>query len=318
MQQPHRADDEAGTPTHTVALLTIPARRRTRRVRVHLYRWAHPAPRAHVVLVHGAGDHGMRYSRLATALADAGCSVVVFDNLGHGRTGLDGDGLGELGRGENRAALACLLGVLDRERQANPGVPLVVYGHSWGSLLAQLAFSDRSAGTASLRRRLGLKSKLIDAVVLSGTALAVPGLLNAGDLDAPWRENDPDGTKWLSRDEAQQRAFRDDPLTFDIRSKPVWSPLGATQLMSMPPTAVAGAVDDVPMLILAGEHDTVGYQGRGPRALARAYRRRSALSDVTLRVYEGARHEVMHETNRDEVMADVVAWLRERFAAPAR
>ncbi|GGA66740.1 lysophospholipase [Pseudoclavibacter endophyticus] len=297
------AAESGEVPQHEVATVQIALRwRRPRDERVHLYRWRHPAPRAHVVIAHGAGDHGMRYSGLARRLVSAGCSVVAFDNLGHGRTGHDGAGLGVLGPGQNRAAIACLGEVVQREREVNPGVPLVLFGHSWGALLAQRLFAVRSDH--------------VQGLMLSGTSLAVPGLLNPGDLDKPWRTDDLEGTQWLSRDPESRAAFTADPFTFDIRMQPVWSPLGALQLMTLPPVALVGRVDDVPVLILAGELDTVGYGTRGPSALARSYRRRSALSDVTLRVYEGARHEVMHETNRDVVMADVAAWIRLRFAAP--
>jgi alpha-beta hydrolase superfamily lysophospholipase len=68
---------------------------------------------------------------------------------------------------------------------------------------------------------------------------------------------------------------------------------------------------DVPLLILTGGDDTLGGQ-RSAQKLASVYSRRSKLTDVALRVYPDARHEVFNETNRDEVVTDLVAWLDER------
>lgn len=283
--------------------VTVPGAlgRAERNVTVHAHRWEHPAPRAVVVVAHGAGEHGMRYAPLARHLASAACDVVLVDGLGHGQTGLAGEGLGKLGPGGSHAARACLEGVLERVREWTPGVPLVLYGHSWGALLSQQVIARRPA--------------LVDGVVLSGTALAVPGFLNSGDLDGPWRP-DVTGVQWLTRDADARAAFTNDPLCFDIGEQPIWSPLGALQLLHVPPHSVCGRLDDVPVLILAGSEDSVGFGRRGATALARAYRRWSALSDVRLRIFEGARHEVVNETNRDEVFESMTDWIRERFPEP--
>lgn len=91
---------------------------------------------------------------------------------------------------------------------------------------------------------------------------------------------------------------------------------GALQLAHIPPRAASGKIDDVPVLIMAGSEDSIGFGERGPRALARLYRKRSKLSDVTLKIYPEARHELLNELNRDEVIADIVAWLDARIPLP--
>ena len=68
------------------------------------------------------------------------------------------------------------------------------------------------------------------------------------------------------------------------------------------------------MLIMIGSEDTLG----GPKSvelLARAYRQRGGLSDVTLTVYPGGRHEMLNEINQDEVRADIIAWLDAHYPA---
>lgn len=267
-------------------------------VDVALHAWPVEDPRAVVVVAHGAGEHAGRYEALAGALGAAGYAVYADDHVGHGRTGLAAGSFGSLGPGQNRGALAALVQVIESVRDRYPGVPLVLLGHSWGSLLSQQVLARHSG--------------LLHGLVLSGTTLAVPGYLNGGDLDGPYRP-DESGVQWISRDPAVREAFLADPLTIDIDADPVWTQRGALQLLHLPPSSRSGRVDDVPVLIATGSDDTIGYGERGPRALARAYRRRTGLSDVTHRVYPGARHEVYNETNRDEVFADVVAWLDRRF-----
>lgn len=278
--------------------------------RIHTYAWRPEepgdraaAPRGVVVIAHGAGEHARRYAPLAGDLAAAGFAVLAFDNVGHGMTADPrdgGDGLAELGPGGNRAAERVVAAMIDLARREDPARPVVLLGHSWGSLLAQRVFARGAP--------------VVDALVLTGTALVLPGLVNPGDLDGPWRP-DPRGLQWLSRDEAVREAFARDPLCFDIAERPVWSIRQTLQLVSIPPSARSGRVDDVPVLVMAGSDDTIGFGGRGPRALARAYRRRTALSDVTLTVFDGARHEVFNETNRAEVVAHLVRWLTARFGA---
>lgn len=271
--------------------------------RIHVREWRAAQPRGVVVILHGVGEHSGRYQRLAAGLVAAGFAVVAPDQLGHGQTALAAaregtGGLGRLGRGQNRAALRGVLAVLEWAQARYPRVPLILLGHSWGSLLAQQVLARRSA--------------LLHALVLSGTALPLPGYLNPGDLDAPWRP-DPTGLYWFSRDPEVWRQVGADPLCFDIQVQPAWNALGALQLLQLPPSALTARVDDVPVLILAGSDDTIGYRGRGPRALARVLRRRSALSDVTYREYPGARHEVFNELNHDEVTAELHGWLDRRF-----
>ncbi|VXC30151.1 alpha/beta fold hydrolase [Pseudoclavibacter sp. 8L] len=269
---------------------------------VHVYEWACESPRGVIHLSHGSGEHAMRYDSYARDLVAAGYAVVAHDHLGHGQTGLGAHGLSVLPTTENRAALEALEDISAWVRDRYPKLPLILQGHSWGSLLAQQLLAHDSA--------------FFSACILTGTTLAVPGFINAGNLNKRF-EPDETGLLWLSRNPDARRAFAYDELCFDIAKMPVWSARGALQLAHIPPRAASGKLDDVPVLIMAGSEDSIGYGERGPRALARLYRKRSKLSDVTLRIYPEARHELLNELNRDEVIADIVAWLDTRIPLPA-
>lgn len=265
----------------------------------------HPAataPRAVVQLLHGVGEYAGRYAATIDALTAAGYTVYADDHRGHGRTGMrqhggDAAKIGKLGPGGLRAAVAAVGHLTDIIRSENPGVPLVLLGHSWGSLISQILLNDNP--------------EAYDLVVLSGSALRWPGWLNGGDLNAPWKGPDAMGTEWLSSDLSVGRAFVDDPLTTSERVTKLFGIRDAARLIGKPRKNLG---HDVPVLLMVGREDTVG----GPRSvhkLAEAYRSRSGLTDVTTLVYPGARHEIFNEVMQEEVRADLLAWLDARVPA---
>lgn len=264
-------------------------------VTLHYYVWEVDDPRAVVHVAHGIGEHALRYVHVAQALVAAGYTVAADDHRGHGATGLGHRGLGVLGRGANHAAFDGVELVARELRATYPGVPLVLLGHSWGSLIGQkLVARDPS---------------LYDAVVLSGTSLAVPGVINGGNLNKRWSGPGASGFEWLSRDPQVAELFAADPLTFDTNVTKAYRPWQATQLLGRPPRHLPPAL---PVLVQGGSEDSLGGV-RGMTRLVRSYRRRSGLQDVSLMVYPGARHEIYNEIVKDDVIADLVGWLDARF-----
>lgn len=264
-------------------------------VTIHYYVWPADAPRAVVQLLHGVGEYATRYERFAQALAAAGYTVYADDHRGHGATGLgqwggDSARLGRLGPGGVRAAIAAIVQLAGIIRDENPGVPLVLFGHSLGSLFAQ--------------KIIGADASRYDAVILSATAYRTLTDMNGGDLNARHKHLGTTGHEWLSRDPEVWAAFAADPLTFDATVLKLFGLPDTLRLLGTPKRLNR----DLPMLIMIGEEDPLG----GPasiRKLAAAYEKRGGLTDVTVTVYPGARHETLNETNQAEVRADVVAWL---------
>ena len=150
-----------------------------------------------------------------------------------------------------------------------------------------------------------------DAVVLSGSALRMPGSLNSGDLNAPWKA--PDATRHRVARRATSRvgrAFLEDPLTTDDaaaeavrpdrRRAPYRPPAQRTSATTCPCCSWSAAT-------------TRSADPRSVHKLADAYRTRSGLTDVTTLVYPGARHEIFNEVVQADVRADLLAWLDPRF-----
>jgi alpha-beta hydrolase superfamily lysophospholipase len=278
--------------------------------RITAYRWDPKGePTAVIQLTHGMGEHAQRYEYVARALNDAGFAVYAQDHRGHGASA-DPDALGDLGPG-SWTALVDDIGLLSAQIRADhPGLPLILVGHSMGSFAVQQYLLDHGAH--------------VDGVVLTGTA-AIDVLEPALDLNQPLdlamfnAAFQPARTDfdWLSRDEAIVDAYVADPYCgfgIDPESTKLMF-LGARRVAD--PAQVGAIPSDLPVYIAAGEVDPVN----GGLALLTPLTDRYAaagLTDVTVRIYPGARHEILNETNRDDVIGEVIDWIDRVVATSGR
>jgi len=264
------------------------------------YRWD-PAgqPRAVVQLTHGMGEHVQRYDYVARALNDAGYVVYGQDHRGHGASVISEPG--NLGDGGWPALVDDIGGLSSRIRDEQPGLPLVLLGHSMGSFAVQ--------------QYLLRHSWEVDAAVLTGTAvidLLEPALdldqpLDLAMFNAPFAPARTD-YDWLTRDEAIVDAYVADPLCgFGLdpsSAKQMFE--GARALAN--PEEVAQIRPDLPVYIAAGELDPVNGGLTLLTPLADRLKQ-AGLTDVTVITYPDARHEILNETNRDEVIGALISWL---------
>jgi alpha-beta hydrolase superfamily lysophospholipase len=272
-------------------------------VTVHFYVWRAEAPRAVMQLAHGLGEYAMRYAPLARALAASGITVYANDHRGHGQTGLgqhDGDHsrLGRLGVGGLRAAVADLHELTLLIRAEEPALPIYFLGHSWGSLMGQMLVNVYAADFAG--------------VILTGTAYRMPGSMNSGNLNAKHQHLGTTGFEWLSRDVEVSDAFVADPLTFYADVVRLFGVVDGLRLYGRPRNPLPA---DVPILLMIGGEDSLGGE-ESVHKLADAYVRRGGVTDIEVVVYAEARHELFNETNKHEVIDDLVAWLSRH--APVR
>lgn len=279
-------------------------------IAIHVHEWIPEGEvRGVVQIAHGMGEHAARYAPLAGHLAGLGFAVYAGDHRGHGLSMHAGAGhFGENGWNllvEDVAALTRIA------RERHPGVPVILLGHSMGSFAAQQYLLDHAA--------------LVDGVALSGTT-AVDGLLTGlaeaarqaaesgvegGVFDAFNAGFAPHRTDadWLSRDEKQVDAYLADPLCGFSADDRGMADMGAAAGRLAAP---AGIPADLPVYVFVGDHDPLNARLALSDLLVSRYRE-AGLTDLTYRSYEGARHELLNETNRDEVVADLTAWI-ERVA----
>lgn len=269
---------------------------------IFVYRWSGDGePKAIVQLAHGMGEHAARYRRLAEALTAAGYVVYANDHRGHGRTAGSADRHGDLGEG-GWSALVEEIGQLGTiSKGEHPGIPLVVLGHSMGSFALQQYLLDRSAD--------------LDAAVLSGTsAMDVIGAaidpdaeVDLSAFNAPFEPARTD-YDWLSRDPEEVDKYVADPACgFGVNAaaaRGMLEGLGPTA----DPDRLAGIRADLPIYLMSGQADPLA--GGGPLVQTVADRYTAAgVKDVHVDLYPEARHEAFNETNRDEVTANLIAWL---------
>jgi len=269
------------------------------------YQWWCPEaePRASVALVHGVGEHGNRYANLVGPLVDDGCAVYSYDQRGHGRS--PGPRVHIDRWAEYRDDLGAFLRLVGERA---PGRPLVVYGHSMGSLVVLDYLLERSSGD----RPSGLTAAVVSGVPLEPAGVGSPLLIAVARLLSGVRPRQSldlglDAAA-LSRDPAVVAAYRADPLVTS-RATARW---GAESLDAVRRVKAGMSRIDVPLLVLHGEADRVNLVG-GARALAEA----STRADTTLMVYPGVHHEPHNDLDHEAVIADVREWVGRVTAALA-
>jgi len=272
------------------------------------YRWdPDRAPWAVVQVTHGMGEHALRYADLARALNVAGMVVYAQDHRGHGATAGSDAELGRIGEQGWAELVHDIDRLRARERQDHPALPLVLLGHSMGSFAVQQYLLDHSRD--------------VSAAVLTGTTvldLLEPALnldepmdltmFNAAFLPA---RTDYD---WLSRDGAQVDLYVKDPRCgFGLDSAGGKAMFAAARQLA-DSSRLAAIRPDLPMYIAAGEMDPVHGQLALVHALVDRYAS-AGLTDITLKVYPEARHEIFNEINREEVVGDLLSWLDQKLLA---
>jgi alpha-beta hydrolase superfamily lysophospholipase len=276
--------------------------------KVVTYAWADVAgaPAGVVQIAHGLAEHGERYNRFARALNAAGFLVHAVDHRGHGRSA-DGR-LGDFGP----AGFVGLIGDVVQFGAAlstqHGGLQLFLLGHSMGSFAAQAAILDHASTWSGVVLSGSTALDMLAATMANAPADAPTGLeaFNAGFEHRT-------GYEWLSRDDAEVDAYVADPWCgWDIPDDVIPS-LFAPAARLADPTLLASIRSDLPILIASGDADPLAGGGALVQLLGQRYRD-AGIVDVTVKLYPAARHEILNETNRGEVTADIIAWLRARAA----
>ena len=290
-------------------------------VEIFVRRWAPgAAPKAAVQIGHGLAEHGGRYARLADALTGAGYVVYANDHRGHGRTAARADNLGFFSTRDGWATvLGDLWQVTRRIAGDDPDRPIVLIGHSMGSFMAQQLMSEHGdafagivlSGTGGRPSALAAAGRLIARV--ERWRLGARGrsqLLQAFSFGAFNKQFAPARTPfdWLSRDPAEVDKYIADPLCGFAASVQLWIDLLDSLGDVTSPARQARIPKRLPIYVISGSNDPVGGNCKSVRQLLDAYRE-AGLDRVTPHFYDGARHELFNETNRDEVTRDLIQWL---------
>ena len=283
------------------------------------YKWK-PDPESQkgvVLLIHGLAEHCGRYDHFSKFLNKNGFAVLGYDHPGHGQT--DPDSPGYISSEDGFHYMVQTVGDFLKFATAQfPGVPTIVFAHSMGSFLTQRYFQ--------------LYDDLPEAVIYSGSNGKPPAILQGGiwissllrkiygpeskspflnkltfgEYNKPFK---PARTEmdWLSRDQDQVDRYISDPYCGFNCSTSFYNDLfkGLKALHSHKPFAGNSAA--LPILLFSGESDPVSDMGKGIKNLEKLLIGSDA-GRIQKKLYPGGRHEMLNETNREQVMEDVLQW----------
>ncbi|MGH8433790.1 MAG: lysophospholipase [Pseudomonas sp.] len=295
---------------------------------LYVNRWfAEQPPKAVVMVSHGMAEHSGRYARLGEALVQAGYELYAHDQRGHGKTAQRGV-LGMYAEQEGWQRVVNDLASLNHHiRQQHPHAPIFLLGHSMGSYIGQAYLMQHSCSlqgailSGSNYRPVGLYRTAATIARFERWRQGPTGrsalleLLSFGSFNKAFKPNRTT-FDWLSRDPAEVDKYVKDPLCGFRCTNQLWLDLLGGLQQITPVKRLAQIDAGLPLLVIGGARDPVSA-GKRLEDLAAALRQ-AGHQNVQLKIYPDARHELLNESNRDEVTAYLIDWLNEALSHSRR
>lgn len=268
---------------------------------------------------HGLAEHAARYGRFAAFLAAQGWHVYAHDHRGHGATRAP-DAPARMFAAEHGAdkVLADVAAVHAHIAERHPGLPVILFGHSMGGLIALnflLRHRPSIAGAAIWNANFsaGLLGKLGQAILWwekLRLGSDVPSRILPKLTFADWAKKVPGARTpfdWLSRDPAEVDAYIADPLCGWDATVSMWRDVFDFIFYGADDANFGNIQKSLPVHLQGGEHDPATNGGKAVQDLANRMRA-MGFSNVTLSILAQTRHESLNEVNRDAIMADFAHW----------
>lgn len=293
---------------------------------IHGVKWIPEQPPICVLqIVHGMVEYIERYEEFAAFLCEKGFAVVGHDHIGHGHSVSDKSELGVMyGKHPSDIMVEDIFTNYKRNRKEFPDIPYFILGHSMGSYM--------------LRKFLCIKANEIDDIqgaIVMGTGQESAITINAGlavinllklfrgpkyrskfvqglTYSAPYKSYDCYGKdytrSWLSKNVDNVKAYyHDDYCTYLFTLNGYKGLVEATKF-DRKQQNVNKMRKDMPLLVVSGKDDPVGNLGKGTTQAYQTFLK-AGIKDVTLKLYEGDRHEILNELDRAQVYEDIYNWL---------
>lgn len=271
-------------------------------------------------VTHGMIEHIGRYREFGAWMAEHGILVYGHDHLGHGKTAVREEDFGFFGtNGGSAGMIKDIRRLTMYGKRKYPSEKLFLMGHSMGSFLVRRYLSvypDGPDGVILLGTGAPTEAAVLAGYGLASVLCVVKGdhyrsrLLLEMSLGAYNRRFAPAKTPhdWLTREESYAKGFGEDPFCRFQFTAGAYRDFFDVILRGARAEREKKVRTDMPLLLLSGERDPVGENGKGVR---RVYARYDAAgcTDMTIGFYEGARHEILNETNRLEVYGDILEWI---------
>lgn len=283
------------------------------------YKWEVEKPKAIVQLVHGMSEHAARYDEFAMFLNDNGISVYAEDHRGHGKTAGTIERVGHVADEDGMTKIMEDVVFLYKDIKSKySNIPVFILGHSMGSFITRMLaynYPDIASGFIysatsdhpGLKGSVGVKlaaliksfgkrnrSKLFDSIAF-------------GDFNKRYK---PSRTKkdWISSDEKVVDKYLKDDYCMQIFSAQFFYDLANIALDINEDTNIENSDLNKPILFISGDMDPVGEYGKGITKVVNKFKKLGA-KDLTFKLYEGGRHEMLQEVNKKEVFKDVLDWI---------
>jgi alpha-beta hydrolase superfamily lysophospholipase len=278
-------------------------------------------PRGTVLICHGLAEHSRRYNAFAAALAAGGYHVYAHDHRGHGETTAPDAVQGLFARKEGTAkVVADVMAMRDMALANHPGLPVILFGHSMGGLIAlNVAIEHPQAFHAltiwNSNFNPGLAGRFAQAMLYLEQMLKgsdVPSLILPKATFAAWGRAIPGhrtAFDWLSHDPKEVDAYIADPLCGFDASVSMWRDIFRLTFAGADPGRLARLPQRLPVYVVGGAEDPATNNGREIRWLGQRMLD-VGMTDVETTVYETMRHETLNEIGREKAIADLLVWLR--------
>ena len=281
-----------------------------------------------IQIAHGMAEHALRYGRFAKALNEAGYAVYAHDHRGHGKTIAQANDQGD---NENQGFFAekngwalvvdDIHGLNQKIQSDHPSLPITLFAHSMGTFISQqyaAKYGETLAGlilsasidNAGFLRNIGMiVAKLERLRICARVQSKLLDAMSFGDFNKSFK---PNRTKfdWISRDTTEVDKYINDPLCGFIVTTQLWIDLLQGLGTMAQPSTRDRVPNALPILLITGGDDPVTKKGKTVDELKLAYEK-AGVRNVSAKKYTGGRHESLNETNRDEITADIVDWLRD-------
>ena len=275
-----------------------------------------------LLICHGLAEHSRRYGGFAAMMAGRGWHVYAHDHRGHGGTTAPDAPLGRFaGREGVRKVMEDVHAIRAQAVAAHQGLPVLLFGHSMGGLIALNAAADRPADYQALavwnsNFHPGLSGRFAQLVLRAEKALKgadVPSTILPKATFRAWGRAMPEKRTdfdWLSSDPAEVDAYIADPLCGFDASVSLWIDL--FEMTFRGPALIGRLPKTMPIHLAGGADDPATKGGREIRWLAE-HLRRAGLSRVTETVWPHIRHETLKEKVRGQAMEGFAAWAETAF-----
>lgn len=272
----------------------------------------------YMIIIHGMAEHSKRYNDFANYLKNNNVGVFTFDLPGHGQSISDESQLGYFGKNGYENIISDIKYIVNLIKSLIPiNKKLILFGHSMGSIICRkyTALSDANVDGAIYCGTVGPKFGLSLGLELSKIVEKFKGdkyrtklihnIMHSGFLNEI--ENPNTKLDWLTRDDEHIKKYIDDPL-----SGFMFTANGFSTMFSWMKDIVndnwAENVKQIPILIIAGDKDPVGANGKGPKITYERLKLKNP--DVKLILYENGRHEILNEINNQEVYEDILKFIK--------